>query len=283
MFLIILSSHVCTLVDSTVECLFVERVGKPQNWSAIGCDGLTPWSAGSSSLVPEPSPSAASRLCLSGWGGVPRHRQTKGVQVVPPYPLVCPCQPLPVGRCGGRLDAVIDGRGCQGSRFRGQRNDKGGAQEHLLHQRPSRPRQQRRRRHTVLLRSNSVIGPNPLPPALSSPPLQCSSSWSSRRRTAPSDLTRRLRHCPHPPSHSRRHGDGCHCRWQPKFLPRPPPQSSLSSPSWLSTSSYSHCLDDSGASPPGCSASNPAAAAVAVQLPPPAVNVAVAIVLPSPL
>ncbi len=38
MSLIISSSHVCSLVDSTVECLFVERVGKPQNWSAMGCD-----------------------------------------------------------------------------------------------------------------------------------------------------------------------------------------------------------------------------------------------------
>jgi hypothetical protein len=60
----------------------------------------------------------------------------------------------------------------------------------------------------VLSRSNGVVGPNPPPPASSSPPLE-RGSWSSQGRTVPSDLTHRRRHCPHPPSHSRCHGDGC--------------------------------------------------------------------------
>ena len=41
-------------VDSTVGCLFVEEVGKPKNLSAMGYDGLTPWSAGGGLMVPAP-------------------------------------------------------------------------------------------------------------------------------------------------------------------------------------------------------------------------------------
>ena len=77
----------------------------------------------------------------------------------------------------------------------------------------------------VLSRLNGVVRPDLPPPALSSPPLQCG-SWSSQGQTAPSDLTRCCWHCPHPPSHTHCYGDGCRCRcrWQPKCLPRPPPQ-----------------------------------------------------------
>ena len=56
-------------------CMFVEKVGKPHEWSAMGCDGLTPWSAGRSSLVPKPLaavPFAAARPRLPGRGRMPR-------------------------------------------------------------------------------------------------------------------------------------------------------------------------------------------------------------------
>ena len=39
-------------VDSTKSCPFAEMAGKPnnsQNWSSMGCDGLTTWSAGGGS------------------------------------------------------------------------------------------------------------------------------------------------------------------------------------------------------------------------------------------
>ena len=132
------------------SCPFVEKVGKPQNWSAIrsGCLGLTPWSAGGSLPVPAPSaavPSTPRGLACPGGGGCrdgrdPHpHWRMKGIQVVPPYPLLRLCQLLPVGGCGGRSDAFVGKCGCQDSRFRGQHNEGGDVQGHLQCRRLSHP------------------------------------------------------------------------------------------------------------------------------------------------
>ena len=136
---------------------FVERAGKPQNWSAIGCDGLTPWSAGAGSMVPAPTaavlsaaawPRSPGRGRILRWAGSSSESPYEKIQVVSPYPLLCPHQLLPGGRGGNRSDTIVDGRGCRGGRFRGRCYDGGGAQDHLQCQHPSR--HPRRRQHTAV-------------------------------------------------------------------------------------------------------------------------------------
>ena len=90
------------------SCPFVEKAGKPQNWSVMGCAGLTPWSAGSSSLVSEPStavPSTAARPSLPGRGRLPRLAGSpsaladKGRPGRPPIPISFALpSPAPPGR-----------------------------------------------------------------------------------------------------------------------------------------------------------------------------------------
>ncbi len=84
---------------------FIEKVGKPQNWSAMGCDGLTQCFTGGSLLVPEPLaavPSAAARPCLPGRGRMPRRAGSpfalagKGCPGHPPMSFTPPL-PAPPG------------------------------------------------------------------------------------------------------------------------------------------------------------------------------------------
>jgi len=56
-FFLLLNSRVHMYIGCTVKYSFgsfCRSPTDPQNWSSMGCDGLTPWSAGGGSLLPAP-------------------------------------------------------------------------------------------------------------------------------------------------------------------------------------------------------------------------------------
>jgi hypothetical protein len=104
--IVFLCCFLCSCVSMWKVPKSIEKAGKPQNWSAMGCNWLTPWSAGGSLLVPEPLVavlSATTRPHLPGRGRMPRRAGSpsaladKGRLGRPPISFAPPL-PAPPGR-----------------------------------------------------------------------------------------------------------------------------------------------------------------------------------------